>query len=179
MRLFSLVPLLALLTLGSTRGEGGGNSLVANGDFEGVNSGPGAWPIGKGVTIEEESGNHFLRLQSTEPGVQVQAYRKVPLAAGIQKLKVSFKVKYEDIKPGVQNWHTGRLVMHFLDAAGKPLKPDPAAFVFKGDSNGWVEKSVELAVPEGATTLEFLPALFQVSQGTLELDDIVVAPADS
>lgn len=176
MRLFSLVPLLVLLTLVSSRGEG--NSLLTNGDFEGANGTNGGWPVGKGITIEEEGGNHFLRLQSTEPNVQVQAYRKIPLTAGIQKLKVSFKVKYEDIKPGVQNWHTARIVMHFLDAAGKPLKPDPAAFAFKGDSNGWVEKSAELTVPEGAAALEFLPALFQVAQGTMELDDVVIAPAD-
>ncbi|CAN5440906.1 hypothetical protein BH09VER1_BH09VER1_46570 [soil metagenome] len=175
MRLFSLVPLLIVMTVCSSRGQGTANSLLTNGDFEGT----GGWPDGKGISIEEEGGNHYLRLQSPEPGTQVQAYRKIPVSAGIQKLKLSFKVKYEDIKPGVQNWHTGRIVMHFLDAAGKALKPDPAAFVFKGDSNGWIEKSVELPVPEGAAALEFLPALFQVSQGTLELDDVVVVPVES
>ncbi len=175
MRFYLLVPLLVVSAVTSTFGQDKPNSLLTNGDLE---SSQTDWAVGKGVTIEEENGNHFLRLQAPEPNVQVQAYRKVVLPKGTTKLKVGFRVQYEDITPGAQNWHTGRLIMHFLDAGGKPMKPDPSPFAFKGKSDGWVEKSVELAVPECAVALEFMPALFQVERGTLDIDDIVIAPAD-
>ena len=175
MKQLTLVPLLVLLALTSSPGEIPANSLFPNGDIETTTG----WPVGKGVSIEEEDGGHFLRLQATEPGVQIQAYRKIDLPGGLQKLKVSFRVRFEEITPGAENWHTGRVVMHFKDASGQLLKPDPAPFAFKGNSNGWMDKSVELTVPEGATILEFLPALFQVAQGTLDIDDIAVVPDES
>lgn len=175
MRLYLLVPLLVASAVTSSFGQDKPNSILTNGDLE---SGNTDWAVGKGVTIEADGANHFLRLQSPEPNVQVQAYRKVNLPKGVTKLKLSFRVQYEDIKAGAQNWHTGRLVMHFLDANGKPLKPEPSPFAFKGSSNGWTEKTAELTVPEGAVTLEFMPALFQVEHGTLDIDDIVIVPAD-
>ena len=175
MKRLLLVPLLVASSLASSFGQDKGNSILTGGDFE---SGSSEWTSGKGVSVVEEGGNHFLRLQSPEPNVQVQSYRKITLPKGVTKLKVSFRVQHEDIKPGAQNWHTGRIIMHFLDANGHALKPDPAPFAFKGNSNGWIEKSVELPVPEGAVSLEFMPALFQVAQGTLDIDDVVILPAD-
>jgi hypothetical protein len=150
-----------------------GNTLIPNGDFE---NGSTSWAVGNGVTVEEEDGNHFLRIQSPEPNTQVQAHRKVAIPAGTQKVKVSFRTRYENIVPGEANWHVGSLVMHFRDSSGAIVKPDPKPFPFKGKSNGWIEKDVELDVPEGAVELEFLLALFRVQQGTIDFDDIVVLP---
>lgn len=172
-----LLPLVVVLTALSLHAEEPGNTLTPNGNFEsGSLGGAGGWTSGKGTSIEEEDGNRFLRLQSPEPGIQVQSYRKVAVPGGTQKVKVSFRVRYEGITPGAENWHTGRVVMHFKDASGAMLKPDPKPFAFKGKSDGWIEKSVELDVPEGTVDFEFLPALFQVQQGTLDIDDIVVVP---
>ncbi len=177
MKLLTLVPLIVLLVVSASRGEDAANSLIPNGDFEaGSLSGANSWPTGKGISIEEEEGNHFLRLKAEEPGLQVQAYRKIKLPGGVQKLNVSFRVRFAEITAGAQNWHTGRIVMHFKDANDQLLKPDPSAFAFKGNSNGWVDKDAQLNVPEGAVFLEFLPALFQVAQGTLDIDDVVVTP---
>jgi len=177
MKFLTLVPLLLLSVLGTSPGEESVNSLLPNGNCEegGIGTANG-WPAAKGVSIVEEDGNHFLRLEAVESGKQIQAYRKLMIPGGTQKLKVSFRVRFAAIKPGAESWHTGRLVMHFKDASGQILKPDPAPFAFKGDSNGWVEKSVELNVPEGAVALEFMPALFQVAQGTLDLDDMAAVP---
>lgn len=179
MRLFSLLPLVTLVTLGPLSAEDGVNNLLENGNLEESGLGSsGGWPSGKGISIVEEEGNHFLRLEAVEPGVQIQAYRKIPLPGGVQKLDISFRARAIDIAPGAESWHTGRVILHFKDAANQVVKPDPAPFAFKGNSDGWVEKSVQLSVPEGATFLEIFPALFQVGQGILDVDDVVVSPAD-
>lgn len=169
------IPLLVVFSLSMAVAETAADSLMSNGDFE-TSLG---WPVGKGITIEEDSGNHFLRLESTEPGTQIQAYRKITIPGGLQKLAVNFRVNHTNIKPGAENWHTGRVIMHFKDANGQVLKPDPKPFSFVGESNGWIEKSVEIPVPEGAVEFEFMPALFQVAMGTLEIDDVTIVPVDA
>jgi hypothetical protein len=175
-----LFPLLALATVASPlHSAEPGDTLMPNGDFEsGALGSANGWTSGKGASVEEEDGNKFLRLQATEPGVQVQSYRKIKIPAGTPKVKVSFRVRYDEITPGAENWHTGRVVMHFKDSTGAMTKPDPKPFAFKGKSDGWSEKSVELDVPEGSVEFEFLPALFQVQMGTLDIDDVVIVPAD-
>jgi hypothetical protein len=170
-----LFPLLLITAVSFLHADEPGNTLLPNGDFESSGAGK-TWASGKGATVEVEDGNHFLRLQSTEPNTQVQSHRKIKIPGGTQKVKVTFRVRYENIIPGAENWHVGSLVMHFRDSTGGIAKPDPKPFPFKGKSDGWVEKEVELTVPEGATELEFLPALFQVQQGTLDFDDFVVIP---
>lgn len=171
---FLLFPLLFLTVATSHSAD----SIMENGDLETGGLGSNnSWTAGKGVTIEEENGNHFLHLEAVEPNVQIQSYRLVKIPDGVKKLKVSFKVRYENITPGAENWHTGRLIMHFKDAGGGMLKPDPKPFAFKDKSDGWVEKEVELDVPEGSVALEFMPALFQVGTGTLDIDDVVITPA--
>ena len=175
-----LLPLLISFTSLTLHGETSSSLILTDGDFEmGQLGTANSWPNGKGLTLEDENGNHFLRLEAPEPGQQIQAYRKVSLPSGLQKIKVSFRARANDITPGTENWHTGRVVLHFKDASGQVLKPDPAAFSFKGNSNGWVEKSGEFTVPEGSEFLEFLPALFQVGSGSLDIDDVVVVPAES
>ena len=177
MKILSLIPFLVLIAASVAWGEPNAKSLLTNGDFEAGSSGAANdWPTGKGISIEEEAGNHFLRLQTEEPGLQIQAHRIIKLPGGVQKLNVSFRVRFAEITLGAQSWHRGSVIMHFKDVNGQILKPDPSPFAFAGNSNGWVDKSVQLAVPEGALTLEFMPALFQVARGTLDIDDVVVAP---
>ncbi len=152
-------------------------SIFSGGDFEGVQLGGSGWPAAKGVSIVDEDGNQFLRLEADADGGQIQAYRRFPLSSNIPKLAISFRARHSQLTGGVETWHTGRVVMHFKDASGAVLKPDPAPFAFKGSSTGWVDKTVELTVPEGAASFEFFPALFFVPQGTLDIDDVVIAPA--
>lgn len=162
---------LSGIALGQTQ-----DSILPGGDFEGARLGGTGWPAAKGVSIVEEDGNQFLRLEADEDREQIQAYRRINLQTNIPKLAISFRARHSELTGGSENWHTGRVVMHFKDASGEVLKPDPAPFAFKGSSAGWVEKTVELTVPEGAASFEFFPALFFVPQGTLDIDDVVIAP---
>jgi len=63
-------------------------------------------------------------------------------------------------------------------SVSRPLaQGDFAAFAEQARSalqstEGWVERSAKFLVPEGAKTLDFMPALFQVETGTFDLDDM-------
>lgn len=165
---------------GVVAAEGGGRgSLLPNGGFEldrNSDGQPDGWNIGEGVQWAREEGNRFLRLQPTEPGQMVMSHRALDLPSGVGALELSYRVRYTDLKPGEEAWHDGRIVMHFLDAAGRQLSPDPSHPNFRGSSDGWVQRRQRLTVPEGARTLEFMPAVFKAAGGRLDLDDIEIKP---
>src|SRR4051812_44182999 len=83
-------------------------ALVANGNFEtdaDGNGQPEGWPIKENVTWAEEGGNHFIRLKSPEPGVNVMVYKLVALKPAEQKaLQLTYKVRYDNLKPGAELW---------------------------------------------------------------------------
>jgi hypothetical protein len=150
------------------------DSLIPNGDFE-ADSG---WAVKDGATRVEEDGNHFLRLNQTEPGKTVMVYRLVDLKPDAKALKLSFKVRYDNIKPGKKLWFDGRIMMNFKDDQNNTLKPGPGAPNFKGTSKEWKERETSFIVPEGATKLEMMFTLFQVNEGQLDFDDIKLVPTD-
>lgn len=170
--------LLALAALGSTA-TAGDDSLLSNGDFETAGSGgPQDWPTPEGVTWPEEAGNRFLRLRA-DPANDLTVYRLVDLTPDRRALKLSFKVRVNDLRRGEANWHDGRIILDFRNADGAKLKgaPHPS---FKGSTDGWEARSVEFLVPEGAVKLEVMPALFRAKSGSYDLDDLkltAVAPA--
>ena len=154
-------------------------SLIANGGFEqsANQTVPDGWGrLPAGATWELEEGNHFLRLKTQEAGKTVMLYRALPLKPEVKALELSYRVRYTDVKPGKEVWYDGRIMMDFVDAAGKPVKPSPKAPNFRGSSTGWVERKQQITVPEGAATLKFMPSLFQAESGTLDFDDIKLVP---
>jgi hypothetical protein len=68
--------------------------------------------------------------------------------------------------------------MEFLDVSGKKLT-QPSPPYSRGTKDGWQKKTVSFLVPEGAATLKFMPSLFQVTQGTMDIDDLVLKPTDT
>ncbi len=156
--------------------------LVPNGDFEShkaQDNWPDAWPRQGGVSWESEAGNHFLRLKQTEPGKMLMLYQAVPLSAGDKNLTLHFRVRYQDVKAGAQNWNDARFIFHFKDANRKELQPDPAPVYFLGTSKGWEQKEARLTIPQGAALLEIMPSLFQVASGTLDIDDLRLVAGDA
>ncbi len=156
-------------------------SLLANGDFETSTQGNGTadgWGTPANVTFEAEGGNHFARLKVGEPDKMVMLYRSVNLKPEVKALELSYRVRYEDIKPGKQLWFDGRIMMNFKDADKKVLKPSPAPPVFRKSSNGWQDRKQQFLVPEGAVTLEIMPALFQAASGQLDFDDFRLVPIE-
>jgi hypothetical protein len=156
-------------------------SLLPNGDFEkeGKATGwPDGWPKQAQASWEKEGDNHFLRLKASEPGKTVMLYRLIDLPAGTKALEMTWRQRVTDLKPGKEPWFDARIMMEFKDAAGKKLAQKPSPPYTRNNTEGWVEKRTQFLVPEGAISLEFMPSLFQVVRGTLDLDDIVFKATD-
>ncbi len=158
-------------------------SLVTNGNFE--MEGKEAWPKDwgqlktNGSWETEEGGNRFIRMTSTEPGKTVMMYRTFDLPEGTKALAMNWRQRVTGLKKGAMPWYDARIMMEFMDASGKKMPKNPSAPYAQGDTKGWVDKSTEFLVPEGAVTLVMMPSLMQVNAGTFDLDDIVLKPTDT
>ncbi len=173
---------LALVAISVLCGAGRAQDAVplSNGDMEADANGnhwPDDWPQGAGLSWRAEDGGHYLRLSPATPGDTVTAYRSVAVPQGVLLLELSYRVRYSDIQPGEEGWHDGRIILHFKDAEGRELQPAPDNPPLRGSSDGWLERSRLLIVPEGAAVLEFMPALFSVQAGALDIDDVVLRRA--
>lgn len=159
------------------------SSLVTNGDFESdrdADGWPDGWPrSGQNVSWQKENSNQFLRLVSARPGETVLLYRAVNVPANTKALEMSWRWRTTDLKPGKEAWFDARVLLNFKDAAGKKLAPGSAAPYLRKSTNGWQKGGARLPVPPGARSLEFMPALFQVEKGTLDLDGVVIKPTDA
>jgi len=168
-------------------------SLVSNGDFETDVKGPGKKPDGladdwgvpkTGGAFLEENGNHFARIEATEPDRVTMLYRTFDIPAGAKALELSYRWRITNLEPGKEPWYDARIMLTFLDVAKKKVAPQPGPPNTRKNTDGqgtdgWVERRTTMLVPEGALALEFMPALFQVRKGRLELDDVRLAPIDA
>ena len=154
--------------------------LLSNGDFEATKdeSKPADWSLGANATWELEDGNHFLRLKSPQLGTNVTVYRAVVLKPEVKALELSYKVRHEGVKRGKKAWFDGRIILNFKGAAKQAVNPSPKAPTFNGTSKGWVARTQQFRVPEGAATLEMLFKLFEAESGQLDFDDILLTPMD-
>ncbi len=156
-------------------------SLLPDGSLE-LDKNADQWPDGwarpkVGGSWPEEAGNHFLRLTSGTPGEMVMLYQQVSIPAGVKALELTWKMRVSNLKRGKQPWFDTRIMMDFKDAGGAKLKGAPAPSTAK-NTDGWVERSVQFVVPEGARTLDFMPALFNVESGIFDLDNVTLKPID-
>ena len=156
--------------------------LVPNSNMEADADGdqwPDGWPKAKenGSRVVED-GNHFLRLQTSEPGTMVMLYREVPVPEGVKAIQFSWKQRVSGLKVGKQAWFDARILMEFLNAEREKVPPGPPVPYVRKDTDGWQEKTVSFLVPEGAKVLKFMPALFQAESGTFDLDDVVIKSVD-
>ena len=156
--------------------------IVSNGDFqldENTDGAPDGWGAAKGsLSYEKEGENTFARLTSQKPGQTAMLYRLIPVPENTKALELTWKQRISDLKPGKQAWFDARIMMEWKDADGKKVKGSPSAPYSRKNTEGWVEKTKSFLVPEGAKTLEFMPALFQVQAGVFDLDDIALKPTD-
>ncbi len=158
-----------------------GGALISNGNFETPGKSgdwPADWP--KGGSWETEEGNRFVRLKNTEPDKTVMLFRTITLPADAKAFELSLRWRVTDLKPGNMPWFDARIMLDVTDAAGKKLSPQPGPIYTRSNTkDGWQERSVRFLVPEGGVSLDLMPALFNVKQGTLDLDDILLKPTDS
>lgn len=127
---------------------------------------------------EVEGGNHFIRMKTTVPDKLVMLLRIIDVPAGTKALEIGWRWRVTHLKPGKLPWNDARMMLEFLDASGAKLSPQPSPPYSRGTQDAWQTKAVGFIVPDGAVTLKFMPSLFQVTQGTLDLDDVTIRPID-
>lgn len=158
-------------------------NLISNGNFEidaDANGAPDGWDaLRPGRTWEVEEGNHFYRLKALEPDKSTSIYRRLTIPEGVQAFELSWKQRVIDLKIGKQKWFDARVLVNFKDAAGQPVKGGPNPAYTQKDTKGWENRSIKFLAPEGASTLELMPLLFNVAAGIFDIDDIVLTSIDA
>lgn len=156
--------------------------LIANGDFESATDNPN-WPDGwsppkaGSSSYESEDGRRFLRINSTAPGETIILYRNVAIPAGVKAVELSLRARVIGLQPGAQPWFDARVLCDFKSISGAKLK-GAKAIAFRRDTDGWAERKVRFAVPEGAVSIDIMPSLFQVYTGTIDLDEVQLKEID-
>lgn len=140
---------------------GDDGNLMLNGDLQELdkNGVPNGWGKAKddsGISYETEDGNRFLRLQSPEPFKMVLMYKPVMLPTTAKAIEISWKQRTSNLKRGKDNYHDARIMSDFIDAGFKKFKGGPALAYANKDSDGWVEKSKSVLVPEGASGIALI-----------------------
>jgi len=158
-------------------------SLVSNGDFSVATNDP-KWPDGwthpKEATYKTEKGIHFVRLTSPSPGAEVFIYQKFNLPKPLPPvIELRVRVRYHNVKAGVNPWFDARVVGNFEDAEGKGIKEGGALPVpfFTGTTTKWVKKNVFARVPPSAASLEIMPFLYHAASGTFDVARVEIFPA--
>ncbi|MEI6519982.1 MAG: cellulase family glycosylhydrolase [bacterium] len=183
------------------------NPIISNGDFEkdaNDDNWPDDWGKGSGISWESEDPdakpvadpaepgeikvdpdkttevkklNHFIRMVGN-PGKLVMLYRLLPVPDGVKAVELTWRQHMKGLKVGSQSWFDARIMFEFKDANGNKLKHNVGAPYTRSNSNDWVKRSTKILLPEGAKTIEFMPCLFQVQAGTIDMDDFVMTPID-
>ncbi len=176
------LPLALLVATASTQQRThAAGTLVPNASLE-ADTDADRWPDGWAATEHgawvAEDGDHFIRLASPAPGEMVMLYQEVGIPPGVEALEVVWRQRVSELQKGTSSWFDARILMEFLDGNREKVTPGPPTPATGEDTGGWVEKHVDFLVPEGARTLKFMPALFQVEAGVFDLDDIAIRPTD-
>jgi endoglucanase len=168
-------------------GEPATVSLVANDDFSAASQNT-AWPDGwsrdaaQPVTWEKEGDTRFLRLASQREGQLVQVARTIPVPADVKGLVVAVRFRIANFKFGTNGAGAPsftkdiRFSYKFLDAAGAPVARASGSMVLDSHAKNWTDVSRRFLVPEGAVTLQLIPAINEAKSGTLDVARVTLAP---
>ena len=156
-------------------------NLIANGSLELDSQGDGVPDHWGGpaphVRYITEEGNTFVRI-SAKPGEVAMVYRTVEVPPETGALELSWRWRVQDLRPGAKPWYDARLLLKLLDADGKPTSPQPAAPYTRRSTGEWQKRTHRFLVGEGTVVMEFMPTLFRVETGTMDIDDISLKPID-
>lgn len=159
-------------------------ALVANPGFtldENGDEWPDGWSKGPGLAWHSEPwpGLSFVRLQTVEPGKSVFLFRAMPLPSSSRVLGYVVKARASDVVAGDQPWHDARILFEFRNATDAKVGPAPAPLIVsRGGTQDWKTFDGRLVVPEGATQLVVLAALFHCRAGSLDAGLIEVFEHD-
>ncbi|MEX2382305.1 MAG: glycoside hydrolase family 5 protein [Opitutales bacterium] len=150
--------------------------MFPNGDFETDSNGDGRpdhWGGGNYVT---EDGNTFLRINA-KPDELAMHYSKMDIPAGVEALELSWRWRIRDLKPGAKAWFDARIMMNLIYGSGSKKSVSPS--YTRRSTDGWQSRSNQFLVSDDAVALEFMPSLFNVKSGVLDIDDLSLKPVEA
>ncbi|XHR29656.1 MAG: hypothetical protein ACFUZC_03670 [Chthoniobacteraceae bacterium] len=174
---FACLSLVASPVVAQTAGP----ALIPNSDFSADTKGagwPDGWGRGEGITWETENGAHFLRLTSQRPGQMLMLYREISVTADAKAAELTVRYRSAGIKKGEKPWFDARVIVNFMDAARKAVKPDVSPLVLKPEVAEWTTVTKRFLIPEGTQKIKFMPSLFQVAEGRVDFAEIKLIVID-
>jgi hypothetical protein len=154
-----------------------GESLVAGGNLEespllfDASSG-GAWR-GRGPAVAWEARGGFDGSGGMRLGTRSSLGYLVEPAKGVPYLRVSARLRTEDIVHGKNGWNTARLLLSFTDGDGRMVSQDVCEIT---GSAAWQVCERVVPVPDSAVAAQ-VHAQNLAASGTLWIDDVRVAGA--
>ncbi len=163
-------------------GAGASDSLLENPGFE-IDADGDRWPDhwgapSDGLSWGEEEGNRFLRFVSPGPEHTLALRKELPVPADTPALELTWRWRTSNLKArGVGE--DFRFLVEFLDSEGRAIEPAPRPVYTRVSNNQeWRDRRGAFLVPAQARTLVLAPSLIRVASGTVDIDDIVLRPAD-
>lgn len=152
------------------------SELIKNSSFEIVdaNGWVEGWPCTDFLSIEQEDGNRFIRLNTHSPNKMHMLYKEIKIPEGVEALELSWRHRIHNLKKGEKPWFDARIMLEFMDGNRKGIGAKPKAPNFGRNVAEWTECKTQFLVPEGARILKLMPALFNVQSGTWDIDDIQI-----
>lgn len=139
--------------------------------FEGGPTLPG-WKLDKGAEVIAEGGNGFLRLQNKRADASVGSEARFRLPAGWTSVRLSARVRANELQPGPNPLDLARLEWHFEDANRAHIGTALPAISLDSDSE-WTTLKALAVVPPNAVVLRIAPKLANAT-GTFDIDDISI-----
>jgi hypothetical protein len=148
------------------------------GTFEKIDNdgNPDGWDLARalGVELQEENGNHFLRLSNQTPGASAFTDALFKLDPEWRMVRVRSRLRVKDLKVGAKPWEIARLGYVFADEAGVQVGDFTNSPGADADTD-WKVIEIVSPVHVGATTIKLTPLLNNAT-GVMDIDDIVVEP---
>jgi hypothetical protein len=149
-----------------------GQNLLPNGNFEtlGTNGRPTGWDTPpRNSRVVHENGNHYMVINKTTGEELPWLSLTLPLDPSWQRLRLSAKMRVQNLKLGAEEWQNARVGLRWEDAAGQ-LVGYPTMLEIKADSD-WKTLVSEFDVPTEAKRLSINPGIYGAA-GELSIDDI-------
>jgi len=150
-------------------------NVFPNGDFEKDSNSDGR-PDGWGGNFHTQGSNTFIRINA-KPDELAMNYSKHALPSGAEAMELTFDWRVFDLKPGKKAWFDARIMMNLIDSKGKKKAVGP--IYTRKSITEWQQRSRQFLVPDDVVYLEFMPSLFNVKSGTLDIDNVSLKPVDA
>lgn len=169
------LPLLLALAGLSVHPAAAQHPLIPNPGLEASTSGdwPDQWggKPGAGGWLSE-AGNHFIRLEALGPDRVSMLYRpfQIPADGAFTKFQLTYRARSNGIQRGPKEWFDARVIVKFVDAAGKEREASGTQ-AFAG-TRDWMAYEQKGAIPEGTASVIVMPMVFHAQAGSFDFDDM-------